>query len=92
MDRQPPAARDVADDRVAGDRVAAFPHAHQDIVVQALHLDGIFARRLGFFLELDGRRIPELPGFQGFLVGESFMKDAEPGLSCSRFIKQIPSK
>jgi len=28
-------------------------------------------------------------GFQGFLIGENFMKTEDPGLSCQEFIKQI---
>lgn len=28
-------------------------------------------------------------GFQGFLMGENFMKEADPGLACANFIKNI---
>lgn len=28
-------------------------------------------------------------GFKGFLIGESFMKSSDPGLSCKKFIKEL---
>ena len=28
-------------------------------------------------------------GFQGFLIGENFMKTGDPGLACQEFISQI---
>ena len=28
-------------------------------------------------------------GFQGFLMGENFMKETDPGLACKKFIEQI---
>lgn len=31
-------------------------------------------------------------GFHGFLIGESFMKEEDPGKACRDFIKQIPGK
>jgi indole-3-glycerol phosphate synthase len=28
-------------------------------------------------------------GYRGFLIGEAFMRDAEPALSCKRFIERV---
>jgi indole-3-glycerol phosphate synthase len=30
-------------------------------------------------------------GFQGFLMGENFMKQQNPGIACTEFAKQISS-
>ncbi len=39
----------------------------------------------------DAKKIPELKsaGYNGFLIGERFMREMDPGKACRRFIKQV---
>ena len=55
MNSYPAPSSDVANDRVAGDRVAALSYPQQDVVVQALDPDGVFWDLFrSFILEFDG--------------------------------------
>ncbi len=60
-------------------------------LVQQLPLDTVKIAESGIS---DPKNIVELKqhGFEGFLIGENFMKTASPELECKRFIEQINSK